>query len=262
MAKIVFSDVDGTLLNDKKRMTALTVQEVKKLKEKGIPFVIVSSRSPAGIYPILKRNDFNCMITAFGGGLILDEERKPLYHRGMPKETAGQIIEYIEEKQYPLSWNLFSMDQWIVKDKKDPRIRNEEFLVEAESEQGTIDSITLDEVNKILCICEEDTIDMVESDLRKQFPMVDVVKSASYLLEVMPKGITKADAVHFICQYLDIDVKNAVAFGDNYNDVEMLETVGTAYLMANAPEELKKKFLNHTQNDNNHDGMYEALSKL
>lgn len=53
--------------------------------------------------------------------------------------------------------------------------------------------------------------------------------------------------------------KDAVAFGDNYNDVEMLELVGHGYLMSNAPELLKKHLPRHTT-DRDHDGIAEALA--
>ena len=46
MKRIVFSDVDGTLLNSRQEITPLTERAIKALKEKGIPFVITSARSP------------------------------------------------------------------------------------------------------------------------------------------------------------------------------------------------------------------------
>ena len=57
MYQVVFSDVDGTLLNDQHCITPLTLLAIKKIQQQGIPFVIVSARSPSGIYPILKENN-------------------------------------------------------------------------------------------------------------------------------------------------------------------------------------------------------------
>ena len=56
-------------------------------------------------------------------------------------------------------------------------------------------------------------------------------------------------------------MKEAIAFGDNFNDLSMLKTVGIPILMGNAPEELKKQFTRLTS-DNNHDGLAEALEKI
>ena len=48
MYQVVFSDVDGTLLNDQHCITPLTLLAIKKIQQQGIPFVIVSARSPSG----------------------------------------------------------------------------------------------------------------------------------------------------------------------------------------------------------------------
>lgn len=62
MYKIVFSDVDGTLLNSEHKITPLTERVIKDLKNRGIPFVIISARSPSGIYPILEEYRLRCPI--------------------------------------------------------------------------------------------------------------------------------------------------------------------------------------------------------
>jgi HAD superfamily hydrolase (TIGR01484 family) len=57
--KAVFTDIDGTLLNSMHRVTPRTREQVLRIIRKGIPFVIVSARSPSGIYPIMRRNGFS-----------------------------------------------------------------------------------------------------------------------------------------------------------------------------------------------------------
>lgn len=56
---------------------------------------------------------------------------------------------------------------------------------------------------------------------------------------------TKADAVGFLCETLSIMPEEVMAFGDNYNDLTMLEMVGSGYIMDNAPKDLLEKFPNH-----------------
>ena len=74
----------------------------------------------------------------------------------------------------------------------------------------------------------------------------------------MPSGITKGTAIRELCRLWNIPIKETVAFGDHYNDVAMLETVGMPVLMGNAPEELQHRFTNIT-NDCDHEGIYKAL---
>lgn len=261
MRRIVFSDVDGTLLNSELKITRRTAEAIRELEKRGIPFVIISARSPSGIYPILEEYGFRCPIISYSGALILDENRNVLYHKGIRKAEAGRIIDYIERRGFDLTWSIFSLDQWVVKDKSDPRIIQEEATVRASSEQGGLDSVADAQVSKVLCICNPDAMPEIETDLKTAFPDCSIVKSWVDLLEIMEKGVTKAAAVETLCSLWGLSPADAVAFGDNYNDVEMLQAVGHGFLMDNAPAGLKERIPLRTA-DNDHDGIYEALRKL
>lgn len=260
--KAVFSDIDGTLLNSSYRITTLTRASIRRLQEKGIPFVIVSGRGPSGIETILTENEFRCPIISCNGGLILDENRDILYQWGFSQLRAGEIIKYMEEQQFDLSWNIYSGEDWLVKDKQDARVIREEYEVKAQSKQGGLDSLPAGaEVNKILCICDPEKILEIEEKLKARFPDCSIVKSSDTLLEIMEGGVTKAKAVRTLCGHWGIDIRDTIAFGDNYNDVDMLETVGYGIAMGNAPEEIKKK-IGRVTLDHDHDGIYHALAEL
>lgn len=259
--KIVFSDIDGTLLNSEHKITPLTEKAIKKLNEKDIPFVIISARSPSGIYPIINEYGLKCPIISYSGGLILDENRNVLFHKGINKEKAKKIIEFIENNKFDMSWCAYSLDEWIVRDKSHPRIIREETVVKAKSTQGSIDSITDNEVNKILCICNPEKTIEIEKKLKEAFPECSIVKSSDILLEIMESGINKATAINTLCSLWNISLENTIAFGDNYNDVEMLENVKFGFLMDNAPEELKNRIKRHTKN-NDSDGIYYGLLEM
>lgn len=261
MKTIVFSDIDGTLLNSEHKITPLTEQAIKSVKRKNIPFVIVSARSPSGIYPILDEYGFRCPIIAYSGALILDETGNILYHRGISKTYARKIITFLDNAAFDLSWCIYSLDEWIVKNKNDPRIIREETIVKAVAKQGSIDSITGSAVNKIMCICAPGIMEQAEKALKAAFPDCSIVKSSDILLEITENHITKATAIQTLCAAWNIALTDAIAFGDNYNDLEMLETVGTGILMGNAPDELKQRITRHTY-DNDHDGIYHALAEL
>ena len=97
--------------------------------------------------------------------------------------------------------------------------------------------------------------------MKEAFPEVAVVKSSDILLEIMALGISKADAVNRFCEQLGISAQEAIAFGDNFNDVEMLDAVGRGYVMGNAPQEILDGHLHHTA-DNDHDGIADALEEI
>lgn len=260
--RIVFSDIDGTLLDSRHKMLPNTLAAIHSLQRRGIPFVIISARSPSGIYPIQEKYKFRSPVISYSGALILDENRRVLYSKGFSRELAKQIIDFIEVNHFDCSWNVYSVDTWIVKDRKDPRVMREEEVVCAQAVEGTVDILPqYAEIGKILCMCNPKYILEIEKRLKSAFPFLSIAKSSESLLEIMEDGITKSSAVKTLCRLWGVSVKNTVAFGDHYNDVEMLETVAMPFLMGNAPEELKKRFSNVTETNDN-DGIYKGLLKI
>ena len=85
--------------------------------------------------------------------------------------------------------------------------------------------------------------------------------SSETLIEVMPAGSSKAGAVHTLCDLWGIDPADALAFGDNYNDLPMLDAVGHGYLMGNAPAELLAR-ASLVAPTNDEDGVARVLEHL
>lgn len=260
--QIVFSDIDGTLITPDHKVTPRTKEAILKLKDNNIPFVLVSARSPSGIYTIMKQIGIKCPIIAYSGGLVLDENGKELYSNGFSKSLAKEVIDYIEDHNLDLSYNAFSNDTWVVKTRDDERIIWQEGVVEFESTPGGIDILKdTDPIHKFLLICNPHKTLEIEKELQDAFPNLTIVKSGKRLIEVMEKGVSKEIGVKTYAQFLNIDIKDCMAFGDNYNDLEMLLSVGTPIIMGNAPDDLKSKF-SIIAKDNKSDGIYYALKDL
>ncbi|WP_029072883.1 Cof-type HAD-IIB family hydrolase [Kandleria vitulina] len=257
MKTIIFSDIDGTLLNNEHKMTPRTKEAFHMLEQKHIPYAFVSARSPSGIYPILKENNLTCDIVSYSGGMIIDKNGNVLFSEGFPKHIAKEIISFLNP--YDVTWNIYSEDQWIVANKKDPRVINEENIVKAQSKEGTIEDVE-SHVNKILCMCKPDETETIQKLLIDAFPNLNITRSSSILIEINANGISKAKAVELLCKKHHINIKDAFAFGDNFNDLDMLQCVGHPYLMENAPSSLKEMISEHTLS-NNDDGIFVALKK-
>lgn len=260
--KIIFSDVDGTLLNSEHRMQEGTLKAIKSLKKKNIAFVIVTARGPSGIYPIFKRYNIVCPMVCYSGALIIDEDGQIVYSKGICKNSAIRIIDYIESENIDCTWNVYSMNSWIVNDKKDSRVIEEENIVEAEASEGKVEELPNGtDIGKILCMCNNNEIDEIEKKLKAKFPSLSIVKSSDTLLEIMERGVNKGEGIKVLCEKWKIDIEKTIAFGDNFNDVDMLDTVGLPFLMGNAPKELIERYNNITDN-NDEEGIYKALSKI
>jgi len=259
--KIIFSDVDGTLLDSRHNLPSGMAQAIRQLGEKGILFVLVSARGPSGLYPIMKRGGFRCPLIAYSGALTQDAQGQVLSHRGLSKPLAQSVIDYIDEQGFDLSWCLYALDQWLVRDRRDPRIIREEQIVRAEAAEGGVADIRGNQASKILCIVSPKQMEKTEQSLKERFPSLNIVRSSDILLEIMAREADKGAAIRAYCARLHIDPARSIAFGDNYNDIGMLEAAGLGILMGNAPEALKKRFAHHTE-DNDQAGVLKALKRL
>ena len=260
--RVIFTDMDGTLLNAAHRISERTERALKKWTEEGNHLVLSSSRGLSGIMPVIERYHLDAAVIALGGAVILDHSRKLIYERGMSREEMQEVVQFAEANFPDATWNVYTASHWIVKDLTDPRVVKEASIVEVEP-TGTDLSVLHEavQIGKVLLICDSDQIDSIENALKEQFPKLNICKSAKTMLEVNACGTSKGQAADVYCKENHFELKEAIAFGDNFNDLSMLKAVGRPILMGNAPEELKKQFTRLTS-DNNHDGLAEALEKI
>ncbi len=257
----IFSDIDGTLLDSAHQVTTRTRAAIEAVQRAGVPFVIVTARGISGTYPLLEQQGITCTVVTYSGGVILDEARNVIHHHGLTRAQAQKVVDFAEAERLPMTWSAYSFEDWVAPDAGDPRLIAEERIVMAEAREGTIASIERDEVQKILCLCTQGETAAVERRLKERFPEFAIAVSSETLIEVMPAGSSKAGAVRTLCELWDLDPADAIAFGDNYNDLPMLEAVGRGYLMGNAPVELLAA-ASLVAPDNDHDGVARVLESL
>ena len=243
--KIIFSDIDGTLLNKKKEITPATAEAIRTLVARGIPFVPVSARPPAGIYPITtKMLGLSLPIICYGGAYVLSETGAVLADDTIPHEEARRLLAELNAGYaQKASINFYAGAHWYVTDEDGPRVRKEEAITGARAEVVPDLMALLDQrifPHKILLMGEPDFIAASETRLDADFPMLHVVRSAPALLEITDKNVSKASGIAALLDFYHLTAEDALAFGDNYNDLEMLRYTGDSVAMANAPEEVKQ----------------------
>lgn len=248
MARIVFSDIDGTLLTDDKRVTEKTEQAVKGLVQQGIPFVLVSARMPEAIYPITEAMGVKIPLISYSGAFVLTEEGETLYSLTMKAEHAAAFLEAVEMHFPQATVNYYAGHHWYVKDTSDPRVALEMKITGAVAERRSFaDCLTEGTLpHKILLMMEPADCERAERELQALFPALNVVRSAPHLLEIMDASVNKAS--------------DALSFGDNYNDLEMLRYTGASVAMGNAPQPVKAA-AGEVTTSNEEDGIYAYLSE-
>ena len=259
--KIILSDIDGTILTDDKKVPALTAKAIKAVVSNGLKVVLVSARMPEAIYPITDNIGLERMpVISYGGGFVLTEDEKVLHDKKMPLDDTKKILSAFNRWQN-ISINYYTGRKWYVR-AVDANIQHEMDITKATAEIADFDKLVDEKVlpNKIMIICDPPTCEEMESELGKMFPALNVVRSAPYLLEIMDKSVSKAVGIEILLRHYNFGVDEAVAFGDNYNDIEMLEYIPRSVAMGNSPDAIKK--IASTVTDTNEEsGIYTYLVK-
>ena len=239
--KIVFSDIDGTVLTSQHEVTCQTKEAVKKLVAKDIPFVLVSARMPEAIYPITEDMGIKMPIICYSGAYVLDKEGRELAGTFMAAAPVRKLLAEIGEKFPSVTVNFYSGHHWYVTDKQDARVKREEDITSAQAEQANFDRLLMQGTlpHKILLMAEPADCVHAEKYFQQHYPQFQVARSSDILLEIMDGTVSKAAGIEVMLRHYGFDKSQALSFGDNYNDLAMLRYTGMSVAMGNAPDEVK-----------------------
>ncbi len=242
--KIVFSDIDGTLLNEERELSSATIKAVKKLKNK-VPFVLISARMPAAMRHLQQELEIGDIpIICYNGGLIIANQEL-LSSTTISMIILEQLHQWNKKTGCHLSlyhqdeWYVPAMDQWAQREFKNtkvlPVVRSNAAVIEQWKKEEK-------EAHKIMAMGDEDHIDQIRDFLESCFPgQLHMYRSKNTYLEIAPKSISKFTAIELLLEkHFNLSTTEAVAIGDNYNDVEMLKNIGYGVAVGNArPEALE-----------------------
>lgn len=259
----VFCDIDGTLLDEQRTVRPRTKEKILSLHKAGTPFILVSARNPEGVYRVQDALGIQAPVVCYGGALVLDVEKKPVHSIGFDMQKAIGLKKHIASAWQDVTVTVYSYDNWFVDSIDDPRVVAEAGVTGAIPKEITTEALAAhpENAHKMLCIGDPADILAMEESLRGEYPDLVMIKSAPYFLEIMHSQVNKSNALRYLCQAMRISPADVVAFGDNYNDIDMLECAGMGIAMGNAPEAVKEK-ADRTTLDNDHEGVYEALDSL
>lgn len=261
--RAVFSDIDGTLLASDHSLPPGTAEAVRAVSRTGVPFGLVSARSPSGVFRVQEQLGIFGPVVCYGGALILDRDRKTAHSLGLDIDRIAALRERIRSDWPGIAATVYSHDDWFVENAADRRVLTESGITGAtptEIASGGLAALAR-EAHKTFCIGDAEDILAAEACLARENPDLAVVKSCPIFLEVMHGGASKANAMASLCRAMDISLEETVAFGDNYNDVDMLEAAGLGVAMGNAPEEVRRK-ADLIAADSDHEGVAQVLAGL
>ncbi len=240
MKKIIFLDIDGTLLdcfNGLLDITPKVKEVIHSLQANGDYVFIASGRPYAFLSQAILDFGFDGFILANGAQVIIDNNT--IYSDPINKEFVKNLISEFERNsiQYILEGEFYSYMKECYKEFYDlyKSLGVSRRYIKSDYDIEEID------VHKVEMLCTDVEASRVCLSLVKSASNYDYFSSIDKKsFELYSKKNTKATGILKALDYLDIPIENSYAFGDGKNDIEMLSTVGCGIAMGNACDEVKR----------------------
>lgn len=267
--KILFLDLDGTLLNDRKEITPGNRRAIDEALAQGHRIVIASGRplkSSLAQAGRLGLGGEGCCVIAYNGAVIYDcSAGKPVFRKALALEDLYRVFD--EARRIGCYIQTYDRED-VVFEEGGPVENAARYCEMVGLDYRTVRDVRKDVTEapvKALAIDYHDRAPL--ESLRRWISReltgrVDCFFSSQFFLEIVPAGMNKGMAVRALCGKLGIPVENSIAAGDQGNDIAMIRAAGTGIAMANAIDEVKAAADYVTRRDNNHDGIEEIIQEF
>ncbi len=263
--RIIALDIDGTLTNSKKNISARTKNKLIAFQKSGGRIVLASGRPTQGVMPYasaLRLNEFGGYIMPFNGGCITNcKTGEQLFRNYLPHKYIPDICSII--KDYPVGINTYKGGKIICGQQinKYTELEARINFMPIELIEDFAGNITED-VPKCLLSGEPKVISKLEEILSGRFGSeLGIFKSEPFFLEIVPKTVDKAKSLDRLLKALDIPTDESIAFGDGFNDITMIRYAGLGIAMDNASDTVKSA-ADYVTSSNDDDGIANLLSEL
>ncbi len=264
--KLLVLDVDGTLVDNERKISKRTLATLLKVQQMGVRIVLASGRPTYGLMPIAKALELGnyggfiisyngCQIINAGNGEILFERR-----------INPEMLPYLEKKAHKNSFDIFTYhDDTIITDSPE----NE--YIQNEAQLNNLKIIVEDDFSTAIdfapCKCvlvgddEEDLIGLEEHWKKRLDGTLEAFRSEPYFLEVVPCGVNKANTLGVLLEQLGVTREEIIAIGDGVCDVTMLQLAGMGIAMGHSQDSVKV-CADYVTASNEEDGVAQAVEKL
>ena len=250
--KLIATDLDGTLLNDNTKITDYNKTILKKLMDNGIEIVIATGRPISSMDFYYKELQNNSESIVFNGAMVVNKSFNCIFSSPLENSIVSNIINLYKEKYVnDTSLNIYSIKEYIVA-KDNFKFQTHTEKIDIKNKVIGLENFNNNmEVQKMIILGENNILIDIKKDIDNLFT-VHTSFSDPHYLEILSANSNKANALKWLCHKKGIDRENVIAFGDNYNDIEMIEFAGIGVAMGNAEDILKQRadYLADTNNDN------------
>lgn len=267
--KLIVTDMDGTVLGKDHKITKANKMALMQAEKMGIKVVFATGRFHDSAKEHVDFLEDTMPIISSNGAIIKHPKTNKVYYSNFIDKNTSLEIANIMEK-YNLSYQVYTDDKILqTYQTEEEMIFMKDFIAKNFSDNTEIifkqdikEDIKNSNVLKfnILEMENQSLLDNVRDDL-KFIDNIEVTSSWKDNLEIMNEGSNKGNAIEFLANLLGIDKEYIMAFGDNYNDISMIEFAGTGVAMGNAEEKVKS-IANYITDKNENSGVAKAINNL
>jgi Cof subfamily protein (haloacid dehalogenase superfamily) len=283
MIKLIASDMDGTLLNEKHKIDKETVVAIKSAEETGIVFAISTGREYDTVKPLLVENNIRCQCVLMNGAEYRDEEGNILEEINIELETATKIINILQKEK--VSARIFTNKGIYTTDTKEealkemlyrtlsfnPELTQEEALEIAKSQPYFVQLKYIEDLNEFLSsgievrkfVAFHRDIELINKMKRVIGEINGIAVSSSFKDNIEVTHITAQKGIILakVAEKMGFKREEVLVLGDSFNDYSMFTEFTESVAMGNAIPEIKKiaKYITDT-NDNL--GVAKAIYKI
>jgi Cof subfamily protein (haloacid dehalogenase superfamily) len=253
--KMVVTDLDGTLLQKDQSISKTDKETLELLGQLGVCRVAATGRNLFKVRQVLSTDaPFDFVILSSGAGIMDWKSQQLIKAFSIPAEETGRIIHFLinRKQNFKVSRELpdnHNFAWWQSYDCPElfRYVSHHSLLGDAipvDPEKPFVSSQIL-----MFFPSSSDKFDLLKEKILKAFPNLSIIRTTSPLnseytwMEIFPMGVSKAQGIEEICNITGIYRENTLSIGNDYNDLEMLEYTQHSYVVDNAPEDLKLKYL-------------------
>jgi Cof subfamily protein (haloacid dehalogenase superfamily) len=271
MYKLVFIDIDGTLLTSQHNISKGTHAAIRRITRiNKIKVVLTTARPPQAVKGLYDSLGLQTPVTCFNGALILENLLDENYSNPLRSITIDpELLDFtrnnlegngVNTSFYKSGeWFSANFDNWI---KQEEEITGTKAAILNMDVQISYWIKKKEGPHKVLFMGEPGQIETIQENLRSKIgDLLNIYQSKPTYLEVSAALASKTNAIKLLMEKYSIAREEVIAIGDNYNDIEMLQMAGWGIAMGNAPAAVKAQ-ADFITLDNDSEGIQVALDRF
>lgn len=238
--RLIALDLDGTLLDEEKKIPDQAVEMIQKARDKGVIVTLASARPLCSMVPYAQQLQLDVPLISLSGAYVTDQrEERTLLRKTMDLARFREMVSILEEKNYYVK--VYSENRLFVQEAVKETVDYSRIFGVPYTAVGSKGLRTLERAPLRMAVFDDPLrIRNAWRILNMWSDSIAVIRDTDLGLEIVESTVSKGAALKIICSDLDIPLSNVMAIGNEGSDISMIREAGVGIAMGNACEELKQ----------------------